>query len=202
MERFFGPENQTCRLRMAHGGDFNVVKEGREINSSNRFRNSEAKSFSSLIDPSRLLDIPCNGKFSWFNGDGKSVSRLDRFFVDDSLIDKWELRCSISTLEVLSTIFWCGSKSTKKIGVSNISWLTIRALRTRTFFLLSKKSRGNLKSKEEVTLLLRRKSDYLRGALGSGTPMSLGESIWTLRMAALKSTWQTSYSLLATRNTL
>lgn len=37
-----------------------------------------------------LVDIPCSvNKFSFYRGDGRPVSRLDRFILSDSQIDRW-----------------------------------------------------------------------------------------------------------------
>ncbi|CAI8603270.1 unnamed protein product [Vicia faba] len=46
------------------------------------------KSFADFIEKSRLVDIPCRGKkFSWYSGDGKSMSRIDRFLMSDSIVN-------------------------------------------------------------------------------------------------------------------
>ncbi|XP_058741724.1 uncharacterized protein LOC131614112 [Vicia villosa] len=69
-------------------GDFNAVKTrservGRGVGRSN----VEWREFLKFIEESGLVDVPCKGKkFSWFCGDGKSKSRLDRFLVEDSLV--------------------------------------------------------------------------------------------------------------------
>ncbi|XP_058783797.1 uncharacterized protein LOC131658528 [Vicia villosa] len=72
------------------GGDFNAVKSRSER--VGRFGRSsvEWREFSNFIEESGLVDVSCKGKrFSWFCGDGKSKSRLDRFLVEDSLVSSW-----------------------------------------------------------------------------------------------------------------
>ncbi|XP_058780621.1 uncharacterized protein LOC131654295 [Vicia villosa] len=72
------------------GGDFNAVKKRSERKGRSSGGGSEASLFSGFIKDSRLIDMPCNGnRFSWYSGDGFSMSRLDRFLVDDFLIDRW-----------------------------------------------------------------------------------------------------------------
>ncbi|XP_058778886.1 uncharacterized protein LOC131652909 [Vicia villosa] len=63
------------------GGDFNAIKNARER--KGRVEGSykkETEIFAEFIHKSSLVDIPCKGKkFSWYSGDGKSMSRIDRF---------------------------------------------------------------------------------------------------------------------------
>lgn len=74
------------------GGDFNAVKKTNESKWHSSGRGSEVKMFSEFIKDSRLIDLPGNGnRFSWFSVDGSSMSMLDRFLVDDSLFDRWDL---------------------------------------------------------------------------------------------------------------
>ncbi|CAK8560383.1 unnamed protein product [Lathyrus sativus] len=74
------------------GGDFNEVKIGEERKglSANSLRNM--KVFSEFIDELKLTDLPVFGnKFTWFNSNGKSRSRLDRFLADDLAISMLSL---------------------------------------------------------------------------------------------------------------
>lgn len=42
--------------------------------------------FNEFIDDCVLIDLPlCGRKFTWFKGDGRSMSRLDRFL----LLEEW-----------------------------------------------------------------------------------------------------------------
>ncbi|XP_058726467.1 uncharacterized protein LOC131597819 [Vicia villosa] len=73
------------------GGDFNATKKsserkGKALSASNR----DSDLFSEFIDKSGLVDIPCKGKkFSWYSGDRKSMSRLDRFLLSNKVVERW-----------------------------------------------------------------------------------------------------------------
>ncbi|XP_058746404.1 uncharacterized protein LOC131619312 [Vicia villosa] len=71
--------------------DFNAIKHRRERKGRSSIDySSESNAFAEFIDHCNLIDVPCKGKsFSWYSGDGRSMSRLDRFFVADSIINKW-----------------------------------------------------------------------------------------------------------------
>ncbi|XP_058776769.1 uncharacterized protein LOC131651118 [Vicia villosa] len=73
------------------GGDFNAVKKRSERFGHGEGRsNVEWREFNEFIEESGLVDVPCRGKkFSWFSGDGKSKSRIDRFLVSDSIVSSW-----------------------------------------------------------------------------------------------------------------
>ncbi|XP_058726206.1 uncharacterized protein LOC131597531 [Vicia villosa] len=73
------------------GGDFNAIKNSRERKGRMVVPNHcEMELFSEFIDESSLVDVPCKGKkISWFSGDGKSMSRLDRFLVSSSIVSNW-----------------------------------------------------------------------------------------------------------------
>jgi len=46
--------------------------------------------FNKLIDDNCLIDLPIQGRnFTWYQGDGRSMSRLDRFL----LTERWCLTC-------------------------------------------------------------------------------------------------------------
>ncbi|XP_058726722.1 uncharacterized protein LOC131598106 [Vicia villosa] len=72
-------------------GDFNAVKNQSERSGvSSRSNNLEWREFSDFIDKADLVDVPCKGKrISWFSGDGKSKSRIDRFLVSNFVISSW-----------------------------------------------------------------------------------------------------------------
>ncbi|XP_058756017.1 uncharacterized protein LOC131629235 [Vicia villosa] len=75
------------------GGDFNAIKnirkrKGRAVSMNNK----EVELFAKFIDKSALVDIPCKGKkFSWYRGDGKSMSRIDRFILSNEVVTRWEV---------------------------------------------------------------------------------------------------------------
>lgn len=38
------------------------------------------------------MDIPCKGNdFSWYSGDMKSMSHIDRFIMSDSIVNRWSV---------------------------------------------------------------------------------------------------------------
>ncbi|XP_058769380.1 uncharacterized protein LOC131643223 [Vicia villosa] len=73
------------------GGDFNAIKVRRERKGRSTASNTgEMHDFATFIEDSLLVDIPCKGKkFTWYSGDGKSMSRIDRFLVSDKVVDDW-----------------------------------------------------------------------------------------------------------------
>ncbi|XP_058774477.1 uncharacterized protein LOC131648765 [Vicia villosa] len=73
------------------GGDFNAVKNrGERKGLSEGGGKVEWEEFSSFINDLGLEDVPCIGKkFSWFSGDGKLRSRLDRFLMSSNIINRW-----------------------------------------------------------------------------------------------------------------
>ncbi|XP_058741814.1 uncharacterized protein LOC131614210 [Vicia villosa] len=73
------------------GGDFNAVKKRRERYGRSSDSNSvERREFSDFIDGCGLVDVPCKGKkFSWYSGDGRSKSRIDRILVSDAIVSSW-----------------------------------------------------------------------------------------------------------------
>ncbi|KEH19396.1 DUF4283 domain protein [Medicago truncatula] len=72
-------------------GDFNFIqgiyeKKGRET----MFRQVEADVFNKFIDDSSLIDLPiCGRLFTWYRGDGVSISRLDHFLLSEKWCDMW-----------------------------------------------------------------------------------------------------------------
>lgn len=73
------------------GGDFNSMKSRDE-----RFRSladstaTERMELSYFIENSNLEDVlGKGGKFSWYRGDGRSKSRIDRFLVSNSFVSSW-----------------------------------------------------------------------------------------------------------------
>ncbi|XP_058777150.1 uncharacterized protein LOC131651507 [Vicia villosa] len=71
------------------GGDYNAIKHQRKGSSYNVNAN-EINPFADFIVKSNLVDISCKGeKISWYNGDGLSMSRIDRFLVSDNIVNRW-----------------------------------------------------------------------------------------------------------------
>ncbi|XP_058762988.1 uncharacterized protein LOC131636401 [Vicia villosa] len=55
-----------------------------------KFNSTEMHEFAAFMDDSLLVDIPCKGKkFTWYSGDGKSISRIDRFIVSSKVVNDW-----------------------------------------------------------------------------------------------------------------
>ncbi|CAJ2632672.1 unnamed protein product [Trifolium pratense] len=66
-------------------GDFNVVlKVGERRGSSGGGGQAERDNFAHFTDVMEVVDVPVMGKkFSWFNADGSTMSRLDHFLVSE-----------------------------------------------------------------------------------------------------------------------
>ena len=64
-------------------GDFNVVQsleENKSVGASQQLIGCDA--FNRLINDTSLINLPLVGhKFTWFRGDEKSMSRLDKFLL-------------------------------------------------------------------------------------------------------------------------
>ncbi|XP_058747128.1 uncharacterized protein LOC131620126 [Vicia villosa] len=73
------------------GGYFNSIKNrGERVGKNNYDYNEEWGEFSDFINAAGFIDPPCKEKkFSWFGGDGRCKSRLDRFLVTNSVMDRW-----------------------------------------------------------------------------------------------------------------
>jgi len=72
-------------------GDFNSVRmeeerRGRNVN----FRQLDANNFNNFIDGTFLIDLPiCGRLYTWYRGDGISMSRIDRFLVSAKWCESW-----------------------------------------------------------------------------------------------------------------
>ena len=64
-------------------GDFNSVRSVEERKGRGlAFRQHDTNIFNTFITDSLLLDLPiCGRLFTWYLGDGYSMSRLDRFLL-------------------------------------------------------------------------------------------------------------------------
>ncbi|GAU23785.1 hypothetical protein TSUD_26930 [Trifolium subterraneum] len=76
----FYPQAAWCIL-----GDFNAIRSASERISRTRGSNYEDfEPFNHFIDRNALIDLPLGGRsFTWYRGDGLSMSRLDRFLLSD-----------------------------------------------------------------------------------------------------------------------
>ncbi|XP_058759232.1 uncharacterized protein LOC131632500 [Vicia villosa] len=72
------------------GGDFNeITSRAERLGAGGGFNLRGMEEFREFIASMGVVDIPCVGKYSWFKDNGKSMSRIDRFLVSESLIDDW-----------------------------------------------------------------------------------------------------------------
>jgi len=80
-------------------GDFNVVRNTEERRSVRRDHvSNDHAAFNSFIEDNRLLDLPLLGRiFTWFKGDGTSMSRIDRFLLSEEWCFVWP-NCVQTTL--------------------------------------------------------------------------------------------------------
>ena len=72
-------------------GDFNVVRYAEERRSVGGVVNSVGSArFNDMIDDNILVDLPLRGrKFTWYRGDGRSMSRIDRFLLSEGWCLTW-----------------------------------------------------------------------------------------------------------------
>jgi hypothetical protein len=72
-------------------GDFNSVRSIEERKGrGSGFRQADADGFNKFIDDTFLIDLPiCGRLFTWYRGDGVSMSRLNRFLLSDKWCVAW-----------------------------------------------------------------------------------------------------------------
>jgi exonuclease III len=72
-------------------GDFNSVRgEDERKGRCTVYRQADASAFNDFIDSSYLIDLPiCGRLFTWYKGDGVSMSRLDRFLLSEKWSETW-----------------------------------------------------------------------------------------------------------------
>lgn len=52
----------------------------------------DMEEFRGFIKDMELVDVSCvGGKFTWYKGNGKAMSRINRFILSRKLIEKWEV---------------------------------------------------------------------------------------------------------------
>ena len=78
-------------LNLCVWGDFNSVRSIEERKGRGTvFRQGDADSFNQFIQDSFLIDLPiCGRLYTWYRGDGVSMSRLDRFLLSNKWCEKW-----------------------------------------------------------------------------------------------------------------
>ncbi|MCI28325.1 cysteine-rich receptor-like protein kinase, partial [Trifolium medium] len=85
-------------------GDFNAVRcdeERRSVRQGVRY--FDQGPFNQFIEDSGLVDLPLGGrKFTWFKGDGISMSRIDRFLLSEEWCLAWPNCMQMAQLRDLS----------------------------------------------------------------------------------------------------
>jgi exonuclease III len=73
-------------------GDFNAVRcaEERKSVGSVNINVSGSANFNNMIENNCLIDLPLRGRrFTWYRGDGRSMSRIDRFLLSENWCLTW-----------------------------------------------------------------------------------------------------------------
>ncbi|GAU39714.1 hypothetical protein TSUD_275090 [Trifolium subterraneum] len=91
-------------FRVCVCGDFNAVRSIEERRSGRgRPSSLDHLSFNRFIEDKSLIDLPLSGrKFTWFKGDGLSMSRLDRFLLSGEWCLTWPNCTQVARLRGLS----------------------------------------------------------------------------------------------------
>ena len=85
-------------------GDFNAIRSMDERRSSRGVTVSQATPhFNDFIAENGLIDLPlCGRRFTWYKGDGTSMSRLDRFLLSEDWCLQWPNCFQVALLRGLS----------------------------------------------------------------------------------------------------
>jgi len=85
-------------------GDFNVVQSREERRTVSDSRGwSDSVPFNQFIENNFLCDLPlCGRTLMWFKGDGRSMSRIDRFLLSEDWCLKWPNCLQVAQLRGLS----------------------------------------------------------------------------------------------------
>ncbi|PNX84817.1 cysteine-rich receptor-like protein kinase, partial [Trifolium pratense] len=85
-------------------GDFNAVKSVEERRSTRVGHSSlDHIPFQRFIDDNSLIDLPLGGrKFTWYKGDGSTMSRLDRFLLSEEWCMAWPNCAQVAQMRGLS----------------------------------------------------------------------------------------------------
>jgi exonuclease III len=72
-------------------GDFNVVRSQEERRSVGSVANQlGSAAFNNMIDSNFFVDLPLRGRrFTWYRGDGRLMSRIDRFLLSEKWCLTW-----------------------------------------------------------------------------------------------------------------
>jgi len=85
-------------------GDFNALRSVEERRSLRVYSNVlDMAPFNRFIEENLLVDLPlCGRKFTWYKGDGSSMSRLDRFLLSEDWCLVWPSCLQVAHLRGLS----------------------------------------------------------------------------------------------------
>ncbi|CAJ2662883.1 unnamed protein product [Trifolium pratense] len=91
-------------VRVCVCGDFNAVRCVDERRSTNDgYRHSDHIPFNRFIDDNSLIDLPlCGRKYTWFKGEGRSMSRLDKFLLTGEWCLTWPNCTQVARMRGLS----------------------------------------------------------------------------------------------------
>jgi len=100
----------SVRLQQLRGqnvcvcGDFNAVRVKEERRSvRGGVVSLDAPMFNLFIEDNLLIDFPlCGCRYTWFKGDGLSMSRLDRFLLSEDWCLRWPNCLQVSLLRGVS----------------------------------------------------------------------------------------------------
>jgi len=85
-------------------GDFNAVTSVEERRSARGVVSPlDGSSFNNFIDDNMLIDFPLYGRrFTWFKGDGITMSRLDMFLLSEEWCLQWPNCLKVALLRGIS----------------------------------------------------------------------------------------------------
>lgn len=92
------------RKKVCACGDFNVVRKPEERRSVIGGGVSlDINAFNLFIEENGLIDLPLNGRsFTWYKGDGSSMSRIDRYLLSEEWCFSWPNCFQVALLRGLS----------------------------------------------------------------------------------------------------
>ncbi|GAU48878.1 hypothetical protein TSUD_406570, partial [Trifolium subterraneum] len=100
----FYKNSNAGEVKVVLYGDFITVRSLEERRSvRDKFRSLDHIAFNRFIDDNYLIDLPlCGRKFTWFKGDGLTMSRLDRFLLSGEWCLTWPNCTQVARMRGLS----------------------------------------------------------------------------------------------------
>jgi len=84
-------------------GDFNAIRKEERKSLASITRMNGVSFFNSFIDGNVLVDLPLIGRrYTWYRGDGRSMSRIDRFLLSENWGLRWPNTIQVAQLRWLS----------------------------------------------------------------------------------------------------